>query len=325
MNAKWLLTAVLASALASPALAETELKFGHVGEPGSLFELSANEFAKRVNAKMAGKVKVSAFGSSQLGKDEDLVKKLKLGTVDFALPSTVMSSVTPEFGLFEMPYLVKNRAHMMKIEKEIVWSWIGPAAEAKGYRILAIWENGFRHITNNKKPIVTPGDLAGVKLRVPGGQWRVKMFKGYGANPSPMAFSEVFTALKTGVMDAQENPLIQIYSAKFQEVQKYLSMTSHVYTPAYVVVGKEKWDKMDKAQRDQIEAIAKETQAYVYEQAAKFDGELLGKLKSAGMQVNEPNRAAFIEASKPIYEEFSKAVPRAKEMIDKALALASGS
>lgn len=325
MNAKWLLTAVLASALASPALAETELKFGHVGEPGSLFELSANEFAKRVNAKMAGKVKVSAFGSSQLGKDEDLVKKLKLGTVDFALPSTVMSSVTPEFGLFEMPYLVKNRDHMMKIEKEIVWTWIGPAAEAKGYRILAVWENGFRHITNNKKPIVTPADLAGVKLRVPGGQWRVKMFKGYGANPSPMAFSEVFTALKTGVMDAQENPLIQIYSAKFQEVQKYLSMTSHVYTPAYVVVGQEKWDKMDKAQRDQIEAIAKETQAYVYEQAAKFDGELLGKLKAAGMQVNEPNRAAFIEASKPIYEEFSKAVPRAKEMIDKALALASGS
>ena len=325
MKAKWLLTAVLASALAAPALAETELKFGHVGEPGSLFELSANEFAKRVNAKMAGKVKVSAFGSSQLGKDEDLVKKLKLGTVDFALPSTVMSSVTPEFGLFEMPYLVKNRDHMKKIEKEIVWTWIGPAAEAKGYRILAVWENGFRHITNNKKPIVTPADLAGVKLRVPGGQWRVKMFKGYGANPSPMAFSEVFTALKTGVMDAQENPLIQIYSAKFQEVQKYLSMTSHVYTPAYVVVGKEKWDKMDKAQRDQIEAIAKETQAYVYEQAAKFDGELLGKLKAAGMQVNEPNRAAFIEASKPIYEEFSKAVPRAKEMIDKALALASGS
>ncbi len=325
MNAKWLLTAVLASALAAPALAETELKFGHVGEPGSLFEASANEFAKRVNAKMAGKVKVSAFGSSQLGKDEDLVKKLKLGTVDFALPSTVMSSVAPEFGLFEMPYLVKNRDHMKKIEKEIVWTWIGAAAEAKGYRILAVWENGFRHITNNRKPIVTPADLAGVKLRVPGGQWRVKMFKGYGANPSPMAFSEVFTALKTGVMDAQENPLIQIYSAKFQEVQKYLSLPSHVYTPAYVVVGKEKWDAMDKAQRDQIEAIAKETQAFVYEQAAKFDDELLGKLKAAGMQVNEPNRAAFVEASKPIYEEFSKAVPRAKEMIDKALSLASGS
>ena len=325
MNAKWLLTAVLASAFATPALAETELKFGHVGEPGSLFELSANEFAKRVSAKLAGKVKVSPFGSSQLGKDEDLVKKLKLGTVDFALPSTVMSSVTPEFGLFEMPYLVKNRDHMKKIEKEIVWTWLAPAAEAKGYRVLAVWENGFRHITNNKKPIVKPDDLAGVKLRVPGGQWRVKMFKAYGANPSPMAFSEVFTALKTGVMDAQENPLIQIYSAKFQEVQKYLTMTSHVYTPAYLLVGKEKWDGLPKDQRDAIQAIAKETQAYVYEQAAKFDIELLGKLKSAGMQVNEPDRAAFVAASKAIYEEFSKAVPRAKEMIDKALALASGS
>jgi tripartite ATP-independent transporter DctP family solute receptor len=214
---------------------------------------------------------------------------------------------------------------MKKIEKEIVWTWLAPAAEAKGYRILAVWENGFRHITNSKKPIVKPADLAGMKLRVPGGQWRVKMFKAYGANPSPMAFSEVFTALKTGVMDAQENPLIQIYSAKFQEVQKYLSLTSHVYTPAYVLVGKEKWDKMDKAQRDQIAAIAKETQAYVYEQAAKFDTELLGKLKAAGMQVNDPDRAAFVAASKAIYEEFSKAVPRAKEMIDKALALASGS
>jgi tripartite ATP-independent transporter DctP family solute receptor len=325
MKAKWLLTAVLASALATPALAETELKFGHVGEPGSLFELSANEFAKRVSAKLPGKVKVAAFGSSQLGKDEDLVKKLKLGTVDFALPSTVMSSVTPEFGLFEMPYLVKNREHMKKIEKEIVWTWLAPAAEAKGYRILAVWENGFRHITNNKKPIVKPDDLAGVKLRVPGGQWRVKMFKAYGANPSPMAFSEVFTALKTGVMDAQENPLIQIYSAKFQEVQKFLSLTSHVYTPAYVLVGKEKWDGLPKDQRDAIEAIAKETQAYAYEQAAKFDTELLGKLKGGGMQVNEPDRAAFVAASKAIYEEFSKAVPRAQEMIDKALALASGS
>ena len=325
MNAKWLIAAVLASALAAPAAAETELKFGHVGEPGSLFELSANEFAKRVNAKMAGKVKISAFGSSQLGKDEDLVKKLKLGTVDFALPSTVMSSVTPEYGLFEMPYLVKNREHMKKIEKEIVWTWLAPAAEAKGYRILAVWENGFRHVTNNKKPIVKPEDLAGMKLRVPGGQWRVKMFKAYGANPSPMAFSEVFTALKTGVMDAQENPLIQIYSAKFQEVQKYLSMTSHVYTPAYVLVGKEKWDALPKDQRDAIAAVAKETQPYVYEQAAKFDSELLGKLKGAGMQVNDPDRAAFVAASKAIYEEFSKAVPRAKEMIDKALALASGS
>lgn len=313
------------SLIAGSASAQTEIKFGHVGAPGSLFAQSAELFAAAANKKLGDKAKVVVYGSSQLGSDGELLKKLKLGTVDLALPSTVMTSVAAEFGVFEMPYLVQNRGHAARIAKEVIRPTLGPIVEKQGYKIIGVYENGYRHITNNKKPIVKPEDLAGVKLRVPGGQWRVKMFKAYGANPSPMAFSEVFTALKTGVMDAQENPLIQIYSAKFQEVQKYLSMTSHVYTPAYVLVGKEKWEKLDKAQRDQIEAIAKETQAYVYEQAAKFDTELLGKLKSGGMQVNDPDRAAFVGASKAIYEEFSKAVPRAKEMIDKALALASGS
>ena len=152
-----------------------------------------------------------------------------------------MSSAVDAFGMFEMPYLVKNREHMKKIEAAVVWPSLAPMAEAKGYKLLAVWENGFRHITNNAKPIVKPADLAGMKLRVPQGKWRVKMFQAYGANPSPMALSEVFVALQTGVMDGQENPLTQIYSSKFQEVQKYLSMTGHVYTPAYLATGKTKF------------------------------------------------------------------------------------
>ncbi len=152
-----------------------------------------------------------------------------------------MSSAVEAFGMFEMPYLVKNREHMKKIEAAVVWPSLAPLADAKGYKVLAVWENGFRNITTNTKPIVTPADLAGMKLRVPQGKWRVKMFQTYGANPSPMALSEVFVALQTGVMDGQENPLTQIYSSKFQEVQKYLSMTGHVYTPAYLVSGKTKF------------------------------------------------------------------------------------
>ena len=101
-----------------------------------------------------------------------------------------------------------------------------------------MWENGYRHITNNKHPIKVPADLKGIKLRVPEGKWRLKMFQAYGANPSPMKLSEVFTALQTGVMDGQENPLTQIHSSKFQEVQKYLSLTGHVYTPAYLTASK---------------------------------------------------------------------------------------
>jgi TRAP-type C4-dicarboxylate transport system substrate-binding protein len=136
-----------------------------------------------------------------------------------------------------------------------------------------------------------------------------------------MKFSEVFTALQTGVMDGQENPFTQIYSAKFQEVQKYLSLTGHVYTPAYATVGAKKWASLPADVRKILEDTAKETQAYVYEMAVKGENELLDKLKAAGMQVNTPNKDAFIAASKPVYEEFAKEVAGSKEVIDRAIAL----
>ena len=314
--------AFVATALfTSNAIAQTELKLGHVGEPGSLIGAAADEFAKRANAKLGNKYKVVTYGSSQLGGDKEMLQKLKLGTIDMVEPSTVMSTVADMFGVFEMPYLVKSRDHMKKIEKELFWSKISPTVESKGYKIIGLWENGFRHITNNKHPIVKPADLQGIKLRVPGGKWRVKMFQAYGANPSPMKFSEVFTALQTGVMDGQENPFAQIYSAKFYEVQKYLSLTGHVYTPAYLVVSTQKWKSMPSDVRKILETAAKETQAYVYEKGAKDDGVLLDKMKAAGIKVNDADKDAFIAASKSIYEEFQKAVPGAKEVIDRAIAL----
>ncbi|MGH8765247.1 MAG: TRAP transporter substrate-binding protein [Burkholderiales bacterium] len=313
--------AALAAACVVPAFAQVELKFGHVGAPGSLFAASAEEFAAKANAKLGGKVKVVVFGSSQLGGDKELLQKLKLGTVDLALPSTVMSSESDLFGVFEMPYLVKDREHMKRIEGAVFWKTLEPTVEAKGLKVIAVWENGYRHITNSKHPINTPADLQGIKLRVPEGKWRVKMFQIYGANPSPMKLSEVFTALQTGVMDGQENPLTQIYSSKFQEVQKYLSLTGHVYTPAYVTVSAKKWASLPADVRGTLESVAKETQAFVYAKAAKDDEELLGKIKAAGVQVNTPNKDAFIAASKPVYEEFAKEVKGAKEVIDSAIAL----
>ena len=210
-----------------------------------------------------------------------------------------MTSEVDLFGMFEMPYLVKDREHMARIEKEVFWPKLAPEAEKKGLKVLAVWENGYRHITNNKRPIKAPADLQGIKLRVPEGKWRVKMFQAYGANPSPMKFSELFTALQTGVMDGQENPFTQIYSAKLQEVQKYLSLSGHVYTPAYLIVGTQQWAALPADVRKILEDTAKETQAFVYETAAKDDDDLLAKLKAAGMQVNEVDKDAFIAASKP--------------------------
>jgi tripartite ATP-independent transporter DctP family solute receptor len=321
MKLRLIMSAAALAAFAAPLAAQTEIKFGHVGEPGSLFAASAEEFAKRANAKLGGKAKVVVYGSSQLGGDKELLQKLKLGTVDIALPSTVMSSEADLFGVFEMPYLVKDREHMKKIEREVFWKSLAPAAEAKGLKVIAVWENGYRHITNSRRPINKPADLQGIKLRVPEGKWRVKMFQTYGANPSPMKFSEVFTALQTGVMDGQENPFTQIYSAKFQEVQKFLSLTGHVYTPAYATVGAKKWAGLPADVRKTLEQVAKETQGFVYEKAAKDDEELLGKIKSAGVQVNTPDKNAFVAASKPVYEEFAREVKGAKQVIDRAIAL----
>jgi tripartite ATP-independent transporter DctP family solute receptor len=210
---------------------------------------------------------------------------------------------------------------MKRIEKELFWSRMEPEAEKKGLKLLAVWENGYRHITNSKRPINTPADLQGLKLRVPEGKWRVKMFQAYGANPSPMKFSEVFTALQTGVMDGQENPFAQIASAKFYEVQKYLSLTGHVYTPSYVAVGAKKWATLPADVRNIFETEAKATQAWVYEKAARDDDELLAKMKTAGIQVNNANKDAFIAASKPVYEEYAREVPGAKEIIDRAITL----
>jgi tripartite ATP-independent transporter DctP family solute receptor len=299
-----------------------EIKLGHVGEPGSLFAKSSDEFARRANGRLGGKAKVVVFGSSQLGGDKELLQKLKLGTVDLAVPSTVMSSESDLFGIFEMPYLVKDRKHMQAIEKEVFWPRLAPEAEKKGLKVLAVWENGYRHITNSRRPINVPADLKGIKLRVPEGKWRVKMFQAYGANPSPMKFSEVFTALQTGVMDGQENPFSQIVSAKFQEVQKFLSLTGHVYTPAYLTAGAKKWASLPADARKTLESTAREMQSFVYATAEKDEKDLIGKIKSAGVQINEADKAALVAASKAVYEEFGKEVKGSKELIDKALALA---
>ncbi|MEM7528033.1 MAG: TRAP transporter substrate-binding protein [Pseudomonadota bacterium] len=306
------------------AAGAAEFKFGHVGAPGSLFEASANEFARCVSETSGGAHTVATFGSSQLGKDRELLQKLKLGQVQFSLPSSVMSSVDETFGVFEMPYIIKDRNHIRRVTAEM-GDVFQKAANDNGFHIVAYWENGFRHITNNTRPISGPDDLAGIKLRTPKGAWRVKMFQLYGANPTPMAFSEVFTALKTGVIDGQENPYAQIASAKFQEVQKYLSITGHVYTPGYLLTSKSQWDALDDDAKALLSKCGTETQEFVYETAAQLETDLLKVIKDAGVAVNEADKEAFIAASKPVYDEFANSVDGGDALVQQVQALAAGS
>lgn len=299
-----------------------ELKFGHVGKPGSLFAETVENFAKIANAKLGSKAKVTVFGSSQLGDDKAGMQKLKLGTVDMWLPSSVMASIHDEFGVFDMPFIIKDRNHMMEVEKNVLPKMAKNLEAKTGYQFIGVWENGFRHITNNVRPINLPDDLKGIKLRTPKSKWRLKMFQSYGANPTPMAFSEVFTALKTGTMDGQENPYAQIASAKFQEVQKYLSITSHVYTPAYVAVHKDHYSKIPADVRKILEAAAKENQKFVYKRAAELEKSLLDVIKKAGVKVNTANNAAFVKASKGVYDEFASEVATGAGLVKEISALA---
>ncbi|ORE91483.1 TRAP transporter substrate-binding protein [Acuticoccus yangtzensis] len=311
----------LMMAASAPASATDVMKLGHVGEPGSLYHVTSDEFAKCMLEK--ADVEVQLFGSSQLGNDESMLQKLKLGQLDFSIPSSIMSSVSDTFGVFEMPYIVKSRDHMRAIRDQ-AGDMFRDAAREEGYEIISFWENGFRNVTNNVRPVTVPEDLKGIKLRTPKGQWRVKMFQAYGANPTPMAFSEVFTALKTGVIDGQENPLIQIFAGKFQEVQKYLSMTGHVYSPAYLATSSRNWNKWDDDRKAAISECALQASDFAYEHGAQVDSEFVAKFEEAGVEVNEANKQAFIDASADIYKEFGEEVEGGADLISKIQSLDSG-
>jgi tripartite ATP-independent transporter DctP family solute receptor len=235
-----------------------------------------------------------------------------------------MSTVVPQFGLFDMPYLVKDRQHADCIAREIIWPDLAPLAEAEGYKLIGVWENGFRQITNSVRPVDTPEDLRGMKLRTPSGVWRVKMFQAYGANPTPMEFSELFVALQTGVVDGQENPYANISSAKFNEVQRYLSETNHVYTPSFPVASLRRWQSWPPEVQEAILQAGQEIQPWTYETAERLDSELRQELIDAGMEFNEADREAFVAASQPVYDQFAEEVEGGKELIDRALALADG-
>jgi TRAP-type transport system periplasmic protein len=306
------------------AVAAQEMQFGTTSPPGNVQYISAVEFAERVNKRLGGKGKVTVFHSSQLGNDQEMMQKLRLGTQDMSQPSTIMSTVVPEFGMFDLPYLVKDRDHMKCIAKEIVWPLLAPKLEQRGYKLIGIWENGFRQVSNSLRPINRPEDMRGMKIRIPQGVWRARMLEAFGAAPVPMGFAETFVALQTGVVDGQENPYVNIFAGKFHEVQKFLTETNHTYTPSFPTASLRKFNAyapdVQKALLDEAAAI----QDWTYQQAAELDEDARKKMIAAGMQFNKSDYESFVKASQPVYDRFSAEVPGADKLIKHALDLAKG-
>lgn len=295
------------------------LKLAHVAPAEEPYAMAAAKFAELVKTATDGNVIIDLFPNSVLGSSRDLVEGLQIGTVDATLcTAAVLANFVPKAQVIELPFMFKSREHVYKVVDGPLAAKIYEGAESKGLKIVSTWENGFRMITNNVRPIVTPADMKGIKIRVMESQMYIDLFKALGANPTPMARGELFTALQQRTVDAQENPLGQIYTSRFYEVQKYVSLTGHSYSPEPLVFSLATWNKLPKAYQTAIEKAALEARDYNRKLSAEKDLEYVRQLEEKGMQVTKLSPAQIAEFSKlmgPVWEKYYKII--GKDLIDK--------
>ena len=281
------------------------IRMGHIGFPESPFDRGAQKFKELLEARMPGRVEVRIFGSAQLGEDKEMLEGLRLGTLEMHVPSSVLHSVEPLFGVFDLPFLIMERRQMASIAAGPIGQNLEEALSKHDLVLLGFWENGFRMITNNVRPIEKPEDLDGIKIRTPKDPERVKLFEAFGANPTSMSFGEVFSALKQGVIDGQENPFSQIVPARFHEVQKFLSVSRHVYSPAYPLMSRQYFESLDEELQTAIREVAIEVGEFHRELGEKEDVRHREMLDEH-LEISEIDRAAFAERAEPLYEEFNE-------------------
>ena len=280
------------------------VRLGHIGFPDSPFDHGARHFKEIVEARFPGQVEIRIFGTGQLGEDKEMLEGLRLGTLEMHVPSSVLHSVAPEFGIFDLPFLVEDRDHFERIAASEIGRGLEETLRGDhGLTLLAFWENGFRVITNNVRPVVTPEDLEGIRLRTPKDPERVRLFETLGASPASMSFGEVFSALRQGVVDGQENPLAQLTAARLHEVQRYLSVSNHVYTPAYPVMRAAWFEALPAEVQSGLRQAAVETGDWLRDFLAEEDARLLAELNDQ-LAVNEVDLAAFAEAASPVFEHY---------------------
>ncbi|SFJ78852.1 tripartite ATP-independent transporter solute receptor, DctP family [Desulfomicrobium apsheronum] len=311
---------VIAVALTIPAFAKTVLKLGHIAEVSHPYAKGADQFAKLVAEKSGGEMEVQVFPSSQLGSQKDMTEGLIYGTIDMVLTGTAdLGQFQPKMSLFDLPFLFKDRTHAYKA-LDTVGMELGKELEPRGLKLLGYMENGIRHLTNNVRPVATPADMDGLKIRVMSNKIYIETIKSLGGSPTPMAFGELYSAMQQGTVDGQENPSAHIYTKRFFEVQKYASMTAHAYAPEPVLISMITWSKLSDAQKAIIQEAATEAVAWQRKLSTQQDNEYWDKIKGTGkIEVIEVDRAPFMEATQPVWKEFAPTV--GQDNIDKVLAL----
>jgi TRAP-type transport system periplasmic protein len=268
------------------------------------------KFKEIVEKKSGGKLKVQTYFSATLGDDLKMTEALQSGTQEITIPSTSpLVGIVKEFGIFDFPFLFNTAEEADAILDGTIGKKLLDKLPEHGLVGLAYWENGFRNVTNSKHPINTINDFKGLKLRTMQNQVHIDAFKKLGANPTPMAFSEVFTALESKTVDGQENPLATIKSNKYYEVQDYLSLTKHVYTPFVFLVSKKFWDSLSPEEQKILQDAAVEAGKYQRELSRQEDKKALEELKKTGIKINEVSdgeRKKMEEAIKPVIDKYAK-------------------
>jgi tripartite ATP-independent transporter DctP family solute receptor len=279
------------------------------------------EFKASVEERSKGTLHIDLYPNAVMGSEFELLDQIMLGTLDACIQmgATVIVNAIDKRNIEELPWLFPDKASARR-------AWDGALGDycireiiepASGGKVLAFWESGYRHITNNIRPIVEPSDLAGLKLRLPVSEIRLKTFTLLGASPIQIAFGELFTSLQQGVVDGQENPLAIISASKFYEAQRYLSLSGHVYSPAMVLFSGNSWASLTAEQQQILQESAIEGRERCRQIIDKMEADILETLKANGMEINEVNQETFVKAVKPIWDEFRATF--GDELIDLAL------
>ena len=302
-----MLIAVLGLGVSFASHAQTVLKIGWTNTIDSHYGMGVTTFGDEVFKRTNGRYKLQYFPSGALGGEREMLEAVQLGTEDMVITSTgPVGNFVPETRILDIPFLFRDYAHARKVLDGPIGQEILTKFPAKGLVAISWMENGFRHVTNSKHAINTPADLAGLKIRTMENKVHMDAFKTLGALPTPMNMNEVFTALQTGTVDGQENPIPVILANKLYTVQKYVSLTSHVYSPALLIINKGIWDKLSAADKASFQEAAKIALVVNRKKVNSDEADGIAIMEKAGTLVNKVDTSLFQKAVAPAYVNFAK-------------------
>lgn len=290
------------------AAAQTAMKINIAIAQNSHQGIAIDTFAKEVGARTNGRYKIETFYNASLGSERESIEAVQLGTQELTFTSSgPVPNFVPDAKILDIPFLFRDKAHARAVLDGPIGQEMLTKFDSKGFKALAWGENGMRNMTNNKRPINVPDDLKGLKLRTMENPVHVAAYKGLGIVTTPMAMAEVFTALQQGTVDGQENPLSVIMAAKLDQVQKHVSLTGHVYSPAIFLMNKEAFDKLSAADKTAFLESAKEAVKANRARVDADDAMGVTYLRGKGMNVVETlDKAKFVATLAPVYADFEK-------------------